>query len=170
MPTFQGHCRLSLGGEDCNRLLQRIPDAPIFRAGCFSLHRKLPLGFGATLVIVPTYSPGFIILNVPFDQIRGDRTGGIAATIANLLWSWIRDAVQKNLSQALVGQGCPPDTVCVDLSSDPGGQKVGRIIFDLDRLNAGLGRHWFGPGLRATVVGFQPRPESLEVVLAIWKD
>ena len=170
MSVFQGHCRISLAGEDCNRWLRRYPEAPVFRSGCFTLHRDLPLGLGASLLIVPSFSPGFVVLNVPFDEIRGDRTGGIASGIANLFWGKIRDAILKNATRALMARGFSPDTLHVDLVTDRAGGKVGRILIDLERVNAWLARHWFGPGLRATIVGFQAHREALEVVLAIWLD
>jgi hypothetical protein len=171
MSAFLGYCRLSLGGSDCNRLLERFPEAPSFRHGCFALRRKLPMGFGASLVIVPSFSPGFIVLHVPFDQIRGDRTGGIASTITNLFWGLIKDAVQKNLTRVLVDQGMPSDTVRVDQISDPGSGKVGRIVIDLDRVNAWLARyHQVGPGLRVAVHSFAAREESLDFTLAVWQD
>ena len=169
MANFLGYCRVSLGEDDCNLLLARFGVEGIaFRSGCFTISRKVAMGLGATLVAVPTSAPGFLIFNVPFDQIKGDRTGGFASTIANLGWGFIRDAIQKNLTRTIAGWGMSPQAVAVDQVQEPRGGKVGRVIFQLDHLNHWLSFRPVAPGITVAVHEVAGSERSLDLTLAVW--
>ena len=171
MAEFLGYSRISLGESDCNHLLARFGvTGVVFRSGCFTVSRKLAMGLGATLVAVPSYSEGYVIVNIPFDQIKGDKTGGMAGTIANLFWGFIRDTIQKNLTNMFVRWGLPAQTVSVDQVKDSYGIKVGRIIFHLDHVNRWLAYKRPAPNLRVAVYSLEPQGNNLDLVLALWRD
>jgi hypothetical protein len=134
--------KLSLAEGHLNRLLQ--PAGAIYQEGCFVLHRKLPLG-AASLVAVPTLEGNELVLVLPFDQIRGDLTGGLMGQLAKMLWGVISDQVLKQAGPRLVAMGLPSDTLTVDQVSFQG-KKAGRIGISLFRLNEWLARQkWVDP-------------------------
>ena len=54
--------------------------------GRLTIHTKLPIGMGVTLVAIPQSTPDTVTFSIPFDQIKGDRTGGMAKFIARVFW------------------------------------------------------------------------------------
>jgi hypothetical protein len=168
---FLGQCGLSLAGSDLNQALTLLPDLPPvrFQSGCFTATLKLPMGFGATLVIVPQSAPGVVNFLVPFDQIRGDRTGGIARMIAGGLWGVIRPQIEKMVRKNLETHGLPLDTLTVEQERAEGGGKVGRLVLRLQSLNAWLMRQAPVQGMKVTVDSAWVTEDTVNVILDVFQ-
>lgn len=134
--------RLELTEAHLNRLLEKANVT--YQEGCFVVHRKLPLG-AASLVAVPTLEGRELALYLPFDQIRGNLTGGLMGQLAKMLWGVLSDQVLKQVAPRLVAQGLPSDTVDLDQVTFQG-KKAGRISLSLTRVNEWLARqNWVEP-------------------------
>lgn len=139
--TSAGRIYVAVSESDLNKVLARFPEAQTHYAhGCFLVSRRLPLGFGATLVAVPSQQGHELLIAVPFDQIRGDRTGGFAGTIAKTFWGMISGQVQKMADNELRKQGLPPETVIIQQTTLQDGSKGGLIRISLPHVNAWLRR------------------------------
>ncbi len=136
MNSYLGRSALGLSGDDLRLLLQHFGSGQIgFEYGCFKVHQKLPLGLGITFLAVPQSAPGWLIFNIPFEHIRGDRTGGLARMLAGGLWGPLRGEIEKRIRKELLAHGLPLETVRVEPDS---GQKAGRVVLDLQAINAWL--------------------------------
>ena len=40
-----------------------------FQMGCFTIHTKLPIGMGITLVAIPQSTPDTVTFSIPFDHL-----------------------------------------------------------------------------------------------------
>ena len=140
-----GRAALGLGGDDLNLLFHSLGQPVAFEQGCFRMHQKLPLGLGLTFVAVPQSSPGWLVLSIPFDHIRGDRTGGLASMLAGGLWKPLRGEIEKRARKQLAVYGLPLETIRVEGDS---GSKAGRVLIDLQAVNAWLMRRPPSNGLK----------------------
>ena len=67
---FQGDAKL------VNSLLRRVPNQKLeYRHGCIIGEVKLPLG-AVNAVVIPSFSGSHVVLAIPFNEIKGDITGG----------------------------------------------------------------------------------------------
>ena len=155
--TPAGRIDVAVSESDLNKLLARFPEAQTtYTQGCFLVSRRLPLGFGATLVAIPSQRGNELLIAVPFDQIRGDRTGGFAGTIAKTFWGMISGQVQKMADTEVRRQGLPPDTVLIQQTTLQDGSKGGLIRISLPHVNAWLRRQNQPVRVQVTQLHFTP--------------
>ena len=146
---YLGRTALELAADDLNLLLARFAGPNVaFEHGCFRLYQKLPLGLGLSFLAVPQSAPGWLVLSIPFDHIRGDRTGGLASMLAGGLWGPLLGEIEKRARKALVSQGLPVETIRVE--NDPS-KKAGRVVLDLQSVNAWLMARPPVQGLKCTL-------------------
>lgn len=170
MSEYLGQCGLSLHSDDLNRVLQTLRGVPPikFQHGCFQVHVKLPMGFGATLVAIPHSSPGLVTFSVPFDQIRGDRSGGFAKMLASGLWGPIRGQIEKAVRQALHQHGLPADTLTVEQDRAEGGGKVGKLVLRIHSVNAWLMSQPPINGFKGSVDSMWVTEDAVNVILDVF--
>lgn len=165
-----GQCGISLHGDDLNRLLSTVQGLPPikFQHGCFQVYVKLPMGFGATLVAIPHSSPGLVTFSVPFDQIRGDRSGGFAKMLAGGLWGPIRGFIEKQVRSTLGPMGFPADTLTVEQDRADSGGKVGKLVLRIDSVNAWLLRQPPMNGFKGSLDSLWVTEDAVNVVLDVF--
>lgn len=171
MSEHLGQCGVSLHGADLNRLLGQLRGVgPIsFQLGCFNVHLKLPMGFGATLVAIPSSTRETVTFSIPFELIRGDRTGGMARMLAGGLWGVIRPQIEKTIQKALRDYGLPPDTVTVEQDRGQDGGKVGKLVVRLQSVNAWLLRQPALNGFKGTVESFWVTESEVNVIFDVYR-
>jgi hypothetical protein len=136
---YLGACQIWLESAEVNAFLEQLkgPTQLAFAQGCFHLHGKLPMGLGVNLLVVPAYRDQQVIFSIPFDQIRGDRSGGMAKFLAGGLWGLIRPYLEKTVRTILDKHQLPPHTLRIDQGQE-GKSKVGLVVLDLMALNGWL--------------------------------
>jgi hypothetical protein len=159
-----GQFGLTLHERDLNPLL--APHGAVFQGGCFSLRTRLPMGLGVTLVAVPRATPEGLVLAVPFDQIRGDKTGGMAAMLAGGLWGVIRPVIEKKVKKELQARGIPEETVSLGQAVE-GKVKVGLVHVYRAPLNTWLEGQDVA-GLRLQLDGLWATEETLQLVMGVF--
>lgn len=171
MSEHLGQCGLSLHGTDLNRLLANLHGVgPIsFQHGCFEVYLKLPMGLGVTLVAIPSSSPKTVTFSIPFDQIRGDRTGGMARLLAGGLWGMIRPQIEKMIQRFLRDYGLPPETLVVEQERAEHGGKVGKLVLRLQSVNAWLLRQPPVQGFHGTVDCMWVTETAVNIVLDVYR-
>jgi hypothetical protein len=167
MSSYLGRCALGLASDDLQLVLQRFAGGQVgFQHGCFQVHQKLPLGLGITFVAVPQSAPGWLLFNIPFEHIRGDRTGGLARMLAGGLWGPLRGEIEKRIRKELSAHGLPLETVRVEPDS---GQKAGRVAMDLQAVNAWLMSRPPMQGLKFSVESCQFGDLGVELQLEVFR-
>jgi hypothetical protein len=166
-----GQFGVALNQRDLNTLLATFASelGLVFKSGCFSLRTKLPMGLGVTLVAIPRSTPDSLIFSIPFDQIRGDKTGGMAAMLAGGLWGVIRPVIEKRIRSELSKRRIPEETVTLSQSQE-GKVKIGQITLHLRPLNAWLLRQPPQAGFKLNVDAIWATEDELKVILDIFHD
>ncbi|MBT9583778.1 hypothetical protein IV102_10545 [bacterium] len=169
MSQFLGQCGASLQSRDVNAALANLRGVgPIsFQMGCFTIHTKLPIGMGVTLVAIPQSTPDTVTFSIPFDQIKGDRTGGMAKFIASSLWGTVQSFAEKKIRARLTALGLPADTVTLGQGLD-GKTKVGKAVLHLKPLNAWLLRQPPIQGFKVTVDTLWATEDALNLILDVF--
>ncbi|MBX3166857.1 MAG: hypothetical protein KF760_05570 [Candidatus Eremiobacteraeota bacterium] len=162
-----GQFGVTLHERDLNGLLAAHEAA--FKGGCFQLRTKLPMGLGVTLVAVPRSTPDSLVFSIPFDQIRGDKTGGMAAMLAGGLWGVIRPVIEKRLKKELNSRHIPEETVSLGQAAE-GKVKVGLVTLHLKPLNAWLLRQPAVAGLKIQLDAVWATEDQLQLVLGVLQD
>lgn len=165
MSSSLGQFGLTLHERDLNALL--VGQGLAFKGGCFHLRTKLPMGLGVTLVAVPRSHPDSVVFSIPFDQIRGDKTGGMAAMLAGGLWGVIRPIVEKRIKKELNARHIPEETVTVGQATE-GKVKVGLVTLHLKPLNAWLWRQPPVQGLKVNLDALWATEDQLQIVLGVF--
>jgi len=171
MSKHVGQFGMSLQSSDINALLATFaPDlGMVFKAGCLSLHTKLPMGLGVTLVAIPRSSPDGVVFSIPFDQIRGDKSGGMASMLAGGLWGLIRPFIEKRIKKELTARRIPEETVTLSQSTE-GKVKVGQITLHLRPLNAWLIRQPPAQGFKVNLDSLWATEEHINLILDLFHD
>ncbi|MBS2040308.1 hypothetical protein JST97_35300 [bacterium] len=171
MSKLLGQFGVALNERDLNTLLATFAAdlALVFKSGCFSLRTKLPMGLGVTLVAVARSTPDSLIFSIPFDQIRGDKTGGMAAMLAGGLWGLIRPVIEKRIRSELSKRHMPEETVSLSQSQE-GKIKVGLVTLHLRPLNAWLMRQPPRQGFKVNVDAIWATEEQLNLILDVFHD
>jgi hypothetical protein len=166
---YLGQCGASLQSRDVNALLATLQGVgPIsFQLGCFTLHAKLPIGMGVTLVAIPHSSPDAVVFSIPFDQIRGDKTGGMAKFLAGGLWGAVQSFAEKKIRTRLTALGLPAETVTLGQGMD-GKIKVGQATLHLKPLNAWLLRQPPVQGFKVNIDALWATEEGLHLILDVF--
>lgn len=169
MSGYLGRCSLALSGQDFNRLVSAFPEVgPIaFQTGCLSLHLKLPIG-GLSLIAIPRPTDQGLTLNIPLDQIRGDKTGGMARFLAGGLWGVLQPQLLKMVQQQLARKGMPAETITLGQSTE-GKNKVGQVHLHYAPLNAWLGRQPLAQGLRLALACTGVSEQAIFVALDVYQ-
>lgn len=162
-----GQFGVTLHERDLNGLL--APHEAAFQGGCFSLRTKLPMGLGVSLVAVPRSAADSLILTIPFDQIRGDKTGGMAAMLAGGLWGILRPVLEKRLKKELNARHIPEEAVSLGQAVEDK-VKVGLVTLHLPPLNAWLLRQPAVAGLKVQLDAIWTTEEQVQLVLGVLQD
>lgn len=162
-----GQFGVTLHQRDLNGLL--AAQGAAFQSGCFSLRTKLPMGLGVTLVAVPRSTPDSMIFSIPFDQIRGDKTGGMAAMLAGGLWGVIRPVLEKRIKKELLARHMPEETVSLGQATE-GKVKVGLVTLHLKPLNAWLSRQPTVAGLKVHLDAVWATEDQVQLVLGVLQE
>ncbi|MBN9414564.1 MAG: hypothetical protein J0I12_03955 [Candidatus Eremiobacteraeota bacterium] len=159
-----GQFGLTLHESDLNTLL--APQGMAFRGGCFHLRTKLAMGLGVSLVAVPRSSPEGLVFSIPFDQIRGDKTGGVAAMLAGGLWGVIRPVIEKRIKKELQVRGIPEEAVSLGQAVEDK-VKVGLVTLRLRPLNEWLAVQEVA-GLRLHLDALWATETGVQLVLGVF--
>lgn len=162
-----GQFGVTLHERDLNGLL--APHGAAFQGGCFRVRTKLPMGLGVTLVAVPRSTTDSLIFSIPFDQIRGDKSGGMAAMLAGGLWGVLRPVLEKRLKKELNLRHIPEEAVSLGQAAE-GKVKVGLVTVHLPQLNAWLGRQPAVAGLKVHLDAVWATEDQLQLVLGVLQD
>lgn len=165
MSASLGQFGLTLHERDLNALLSGQGMA--FKGGCFSLRTRLPMGLAVTLLAVPRSTPDSVIFSIPFDQIRGDKTGGMAGMLAGGLWGLIRPVIEKRIKKELNIRHIPEETVTMGQASE-GKVKVGLVTLHLKPLNAWLMRQAPVQGLKVNLDALWATEDQLQLVMGVF--
>lgn len=138
-----------------------------FQVGCFTVHAKGMLGLGLTLVAIPHSTRDAVVLSIPFDQIKGDLTGGMAKFLAGGLWGVIKPQIESRVRKILATYGLPADTITVDQGTE-GKTKVGKLVLSLQSLNAWLLRQAPVQGFKVTVAALWATEQGVNLVLDVY--
>lgn len=171
MSRLLGQCGVALSERDLNTLLATFASdlGLSFTSGCFSLRTRLPMGLGVQLVAVPRSTPDTLVLCIPFDQIRGDKTGGVAAMLAGGLWGVIRPVIEKRIRAELSKRHMPEETVSLSQSQE-GKSKLGLVTLHLRPLNAWLMRQPPRQGFKVNVDAIWATEDQLSFILDVFHD
>ena len=161
-----GQFGVTLHERDLNPLL--AGQGVAFKGGCFSVRTRLPMGLGVTLVAVPRSTPDSLVLSLPFDQIRGDKTGGMAAMLAGGLWGVIRPVIEKKIKKELNQRHIPEDAVSLGQATE-GKVKVGLVTLHLKPLNAWLMRQPPVQGLKVQLDAIWVTEDQLQLVMGVFQ-
>lgn len=164
MTASLGQFGLTLHEHDLNTLL--APQGMGFRGGCFSVRTRLPMGLGVTLVAVPRSTPEGLVLSIPFDQIRGDKTGGMAAMLAGGLWGVIRPVIEKRIKKELNARGIPEAAVSLGQAVEDK-VKVGLVTVWLRPLNDWLW-HQQVSGLKVQLDALWATETGVQLVMGVF--
>lgn len=149
-----------LAREHLNLFLCRSVDPILsYEGGCILVRRRVSIGM-ATAVVVPAQHGDELVLNVPFDQIRGEITRGLLGPLVKALWNGVAETVRRNVAMKLHPLGFPGDTVRVD--KERGG---GRICISLSRVNWWLQSQW--PELCPRIVSINFETHGMIVALEV---
>ena len=171
MSRHVGQFGMSLQSSDINTLLATFASdlGMIFKAGCLSVRTKLPMGLAVTLVAIPRSSPDSVVFSIPFDQIRGDKTGGMASMLAGGLWGLIKPFIEKRIKKELSTRQIPEETVTLSQSTE-GKVKVGQITLHLRPLNAWLLRQPPAHGFKVNLDSLWATEEHVNLILDVFHD
>ena len=171
MSRHVGQFGMSLQSSDMNTLLATFASdlGVIFKAGCLSVRTKLPMGLAVTLVAIPRSSPDSVVFSIPFDQIRGDKTGGMASMLAGGLWGLIKPFIEKRIKKELSTRQIPEETVTLSQATE-GKVKVGQITLHLRPLNAWLLRQPPAQGFKVNLDSLWATEEHVNLILDIFYD
>lgn len=168
MSIHLGRARLELQPREINLLLARLEGPTVsFQQGCFTIHSKLPVGLGVTFVAIPRSQGEALMFTIPLDQIRGDRTGGMARFLAGGLWGLLQPYLEKNLRNRLHQYGLPQETLGLTQALQDQ-SKVALLTVHLPLLNTWLLRPKARPQLQGALSGVQFHENSLTLILDIF--
>ncbi|MFN8611160.1 MAG: hypothetical protein U0931_26690 [Vulcanimicrobiota bacterium] len=171
MSKLLGQFGVSLQERDLNTLLATFASdlGLAFKSGCFSLRTRLPMGLGVSLLAIPRSTPDSLILTLPLDQIRGDKTGGMAAMLAGGLWGVIRPVIEKRIRSELSKRHMPEETVSLGQSQE-GKTKLGLVTLHLRPLNAWLLRQPPRQGFKFNVDAIWASEDQFNLILDVFHD
>lgn len=130
--------RLHLDADHLDALLASVSSVALrYHRGCLEGEARLPLG-GVTLVAVPSFRDGALVIAIPLRYVRGRMTGGLLGGLANLAWGPLRAFLEGQIETVLRRFGLPRDTVTIDKRDDEDGEPVGFIRIRADRVNEWL--------------------------------
>ena len=169
MSQYLGRLSASLHSRDLNAVLARLEGVgPIsFQMGCFTTHVKLPIGLGITMVAIPQATADAIIFLIPFDQIRGDKTGGMARFLAGGLWGPVQSFLEKKIRKELVSRGLAPETVTLGQGVEAG-TKVGKVLVHLRPLNAWLMGQPPVQGLKVSLASLWAEEQAVQILVDVF--
>ncbi len=167
MSQFLGQCGTSLQSRDLNTLLAHFKAPASFQMGCFTVHVKLPIGMGITLVAIPRSTPEAVVFTVPFDQIRGDKSGGMAKFLAGGLWGVASPHIEKMARSKLTAYGLPPGTLTLGQGVE-GKTKVGLATVHLKPLNAWLMAQAPVSGFKVSLDSVWAVEDALNLILDVF--
>jgi len=164
---YFGRAKVLLTGPDLNRLIARYAPGQRmrFEGGCFLVGVSLPMGLGVQFVVVPQSGNDLVRFLIPFEQVRGDKTGGLVKMFAGSVWSLLRGFIEKQVQKALAEQRMEPDTIV--LQKDQAGGKAGVAVLNLAKLNHWLLYQRMPEGLRIGVAGLRFEETAVEAELDI---
>jgi len=165
-----GRAQLELQTLEINHLLARLEGTRVsFQHGCFTVHSKLPMGLGVTFVAIPRSRGETLLFVIPLDQIRGDRTGGMAKFLAGGIWGLLQSHLEKTLRKRLLEQGLPLETLSLTHGVE-GKSKVALLTVHLPLLNAWLMKPGPQQPLGVALAGAQFGSDSLTLVVDLYGD
>lgn len=167
MSQYLGQCGTSLTSRDLNTLLAHFKAPASFQMGCFTVHVKLPIGLGLTLVAIPRSTPESVVFSVPFEQIKGDKSGGMARFLAGGIWGVAAPHIEKNIRSKLAAHGLPAGTVTLGQGVE-GKTKVGLVTLHTKPLNAWLLARPPMAGFKVTLDSAWATEEALNLTLGIF--
>lgn len=170
MSLSLGEARLFLTGPDLNTLLALWGQSQVqFRSGCFQLTIRLPMGMGASLVVLPQSAQGQVHFLIPLDQVRGDKTGKMVSFLASSLWGTVRSQIEKKIRATLEQHGLPPQTLIFEADRTDRGGKVGVLVLRLELLNAWLLRLPPQQGFHFQVLSMSFFEEGLQCLAEVFR-
>lgn len=160
-PMELGTATLRMTADQVNAWLARVPDYGLrYDRGRLKARVKLPIG-AVSVVVVPTFEPGAVVLRIPFAEVTAEGAGGFLVSKAvGVFWGTIGKQVEGVLRPRLQEQGFGPDLVLLEKVGE-----VGTVRISLPELNRWLAVR--EPRVPTEVVGLELRPEEVLAVVRV---
>ncbi len=160
-PMELGTATLRMTSDQVNAWLARVPEYGLrYHQGRLTARVKLPIS-AVSVVVVPTFEPGAVVLRIPFAEVTAEGAGGFLVSKAvGAFWGTIGKQVEGVLRPRLQEQGFASDFVLLEKVGE-----VGTVRISLPELNRWLAVR--EPRVPTEVVGLEFGLEDVVAVVRV---